>query len=179
MDAFIGEIRLMGFGITPKGWLPCTGQLLSIAQNQALFSLLSTTYGGDGRTTFGLPDLRSRAIVGTGQGVGLQPYSLGQRAGTESVTLSLDQMPNHGHTVSARLKASTGPDSNGPANAYPAATEDGSGAYSTGAPNATLSAGIVTGTTTAIGGNQPHENRQPVLGMNYCIAITGYFPSRG
>lgn len=179
MDAFLGEIRLMGFGITPKGWLPCAGQLLSLVQNQALFSLLGTTYGGDGRTTFGLPDLRGRAIVGTGQAPGLQTYLQGQRAGTESVTLSLDQMPNHGHTVSAGLRASTGPDSNSPSNTYPAATEDGSGAYSTGAPNATMSPGIITGTTTATGGNQPHENRQPVMALNYCIAITGYYPSRG
>jgi len=179
MDAFIGEIRLMGFGITPKGWLTCAGQLLPINQNQALFSLLGTTYGGDGRTTFALPDLRSRAIIGTGQGLGLQPYSQGQRAGTESVSLSLDQMPNHGHTVSAGLKASTGPDNNSPANAYPAAIEDGSGAYSTAAPNATMSPGMITGTTVATGGNQPHENRQPVMALNYCIATTGYFPSRG
>jgi len=179
MDAFIGEIRLMGFGFSPKNWLPCQGQLLPINSHQALYSLLGTTYGGNGVTTFGLPDLRGRAIVGMGQGAGLSSYPQGQMGGTESVTLQVSQIPNHSHTVTGTLKASTGPDTGTPANAYPAAIEDGSGAYSTAAPNATMSASMVTGTTTPAGGNQGHENRQPLMGMNYCIAITGYYPSRG
>jgi microcystin-dependent protein len=178
MDAFIGEIRLMGFGIVPRGWLACQGQLLAINQNQALFSLLGTTYGGNGQTTFGLPDLRGRAIVNQGAGTGLSPYSMGQRAGTESATLLLNQIPSHGHTVSGTLKASTGPESNSPVNAYPAATEDGSGSYSSATSNAAMSSGTVTGSTAANGGSQGHENRQPVLVMNYCICTQGYFPSR-
>ena len=179
MDFFLGEIRLMGFGFAPKGWMTCQGQLLSMQQNQALFALLGTTYGGDGRTTFALPDLRGRAIIGIGQGAGLSAYSWGQRAGTESTTLSISQMPSHGHTVSAGLKASTGPESNSPANAFPAVTEDGSGAYSSGTPDTTMSPGMITGTTAAVGASQPHENRQPVQVLNYCIATQGLFPSRG
>lgn len=179
MDYYLGEIRLMSFGFAPKTWMVCQGQLMAIAQNQALFSLLGTTYGGDGRNTFALPDLRGRAILGVGAGPGLQPYSWGQQGGTESTSLTANQMPSHGHTVSAGLKASTGPDNNSPSNAFPAATEDGTGAYSTGAPNATMSPGMITGTTASAGGSQPHENRQPVQVLNYCIAISGLYPSRG
>jgi len=178
MDAFIGEIRLMGFGFTAKGWLPCQGQLLPINQNQALFSLLGTTYGGNGQTTFGLPDLRGRAIVGMGQGPGLSSYGPGQVGGAESVALTTAQMPGHAHLIVASLKADTGADGTDPAGAYPAAPGDATLPFATGTPNATLSSTTLTGSTANSGNGTSHENRQPVLGLNYCIAVQGYFPSR-
>ncbi|MGY3090567.1 microcystin-dependent protein [Hymenobacter sp. UYAg731] len=178
MDAFIGEIRMMGFGVVPKGWLACQGQLLPIAQNQALFSLLGTTYGGNGVQTFGLPDLRGRAILGVGQGPGLSNTVQGQVGGTASVTLQPAEMPVHIHTVTGTLQGASGPDTNSPINAYPALPDDGGAPFSTGTPNANLAAASVTGTAANAGGSQPHENRQPLMAMNYCIAVQGYFPSR-
>jgi microcystin-dependent protein len=105
MDPFIGEIRLMGFPFPPKGWQFCQGQLLPINQNQALFSLLGTTYGGNGTTTFGLPDLRGRVVLGVGSGPGLSPYIWGQQGGTEAVALTPAQMPPHGHTFTGTIQA--------------------------------------------------------------------------
>lgn len=178
MDPFIGEIRMMGFGIIPRGWMACQGQLLPINQNQALFSLLGTVYGGNGVQTFALPDLRGRAILGVGQGNGLSNTVQGQVSGTESVTLQAAQMPAHTHTVTGTLQGASGSETNSPINAYPASPEDGGAAFSTGAPNANLAAASVTGTAANAGGSQPHENRQPLLAMNYCIALQGIFPSR-
>ncbi|MFD2784120.1 phage tail protein [Hymenobacter rubripertinctus] len=178
MDAFIGEIRLMGFGITPKGWLPCNGQTLAINTNQALFALLGTTYGGNGVQTFALPDLRGRVAVGTGQGPGLQPYAWGQIGGIESATLQPNEMPQHTHTFAGTVKVADGAASSpNPAfGQYPA--QGSATQYSTGAPNATMAGASSLGTTGNVGSSQPHENRQPVIGMNYCIATQGYFPSR-
>lgn len=178
MDPFLGEIRLMGFGLIPRGWLACQGQLLPINQNQALFSLLGTMYGGNGQTTFALPDLRGRAIVGVGQGPGLSSYVQGQQGGTEGVTLTVAQMPGHAHLLSGSLKADGGADASDPAGAYPAAPADATLPFATGTPNATMSTTALTGSTASAGSGTAHENRQPVLGMNYCIAIQGIFPSR-
>ena len=169
---------MMGFGLIPRGWMACQGQLLPIAQNQALFSLLGTTYGGNGVQTFALPDLRGRAILGVGQGPGLSNTVQGQVSGSESVTLQLAQMPAHTHTVTGTLQGASGPDTNSPINAYPALPDDGGTPFSTGAPNANLAAASVTGTAANAGGSQPHENRQPLMAMNYCIAVQGIFPSR-
>ncbi|MGI4867603.1 MAG: phage tail protein [Janthinobacterium lividum] len=178
MDPFIGEIRMMGFGFNPKNWALCNGQPLPINSNQALFSLLGTTYGGNGVTTFALPDLRGRAILGVGQGPGTSNYVQGQVGGTETVALTQAQLPAHTHSLTGTLQAAAGPDANAPANGYPALADDGSAAFATGTPNASMASNSVTGTTDNAGGSQPHENRQPQIVMNYCIAISGLFPSR-
>lgn len=179
MDAFIGEIRLMGFPFAPKGWAYCQGQLLPISQNQALFSLLGTAYGGNGSTTFGLPDLRSRAVVGNGQGTGLSNYAMGQQGGQDGVALQVNQIPAHGHTFNGTIVTAEEPTAKQPADLYPAAAGTPTATpYSTGTPSATMSSDALPATTTSAGGSQPHENRQPLLALNYAIALTGYFPSR-
>ena len=178
MDPFIGEIRAVGFNFAPRGWALCQGQLLAISQNTALFSLLGTTYGGDGRTTFGLPDLRSRLIVQPGQGAGLSAYTLGQLSGSETQTLALNQMPAHTHTLTgvtvnanSTAGSSTTPTGNVPA------LDTGVQHYAS-SPDVQMAAGSVAGTTTAVGGGTPHSNTMPSLGMYYVIALQGIFPPR-
>ena len=176
MDPFLGEIRLMGFGIIPKGWLPCQGQMLAINQNQALFALLGTTYGGDGQNTFALPDLRGRAAVGMGAGPGLSPYQQGQRAGQETVMLTTAQLPVHQHLVQGTARGKTGT----PAQASPSQAYFGDQAgpvYQSGAGTAALALNAVTGQTSPAGNNQAHANVQPLLATNYIIATQGIFPS--
>ncbi len=180
MEPFIGQIIMVGFNYAPRGWAMCDGRLLPISQNQALFSLLGTTYGGDGRTTFALPDLRGRCAVGMGQGPGLSNYSQGQSAGQEHVTLTLTQMPMHNHLMLAN--PNTG-NANTPANNVPAAAQlqmDRSGpVYPINAYASTPSGTTMNGQTISpAGGSQPHNNMQPYLAMNYIIALEGYFPSR-
>ncbi|EJE54068.1 microcystin-dependent protein [Acidovorax sp. CF316] len=165
MDAFIGEIRLFGFGFNPRNWAPCNGQLMAIAQNQALFALLGTTYGGNGTTTFALPDLRGRRPLGTGSN---PPVTPGSQGGAETHTLLLSEMPSHTHTVGA---SNTVGNQASPANAYPARS-DVDEAYSSGPSQAD------SGLVVATGGNQPHENRPPFLALNFAICISGIFPSR-
>lgn len=168
MEPFIGQIQLFGFGWAPVGWAVCAGQLLSISQNTALFSLLGTTYGGDGRTTFGLPDLRGRVPLGFGQGPGLSDYELGQAAGEEAVTLTTGQLPAHNHGMQGSGSAS----SKSPANLVPAFTSAGS---SYGAGDGTQMAGNFSANQ---GGSQAHDNMQPYLTACYCIAVEGIYPSR-
>src|SRR3569623_93679 len=146
---FLGEIRAFGFNFAPKGWTMCNGQQLSIQQNAALFSLLGTQYGGNGVTTFALPDLRGRTAVNQGQGPGLSDYIIGEVTGTETVTLISTQMPQH--------------------NQHRAATYAAPGGATV--PLATAMIGLN-------GGNQPHQNMQPYLVVTYCIALQGIFPSR-
>lgn len=167
-EPFLGELRNFGFNFAPRGWALCQGQLLPISQNQALFALLGTTFGGDGQVTFGLPDLRGRVPVGWGQGPGLEVYELGEQGGAESVTLTLTEMPQHNHPVAASATAA----SKNPAGGVPAPTAAGA-SYGTTA-DAAMSPGMVG----AVGGSQPHENRAPFLGSNWCIALEGIFPSR-
>ncbi len=168
MDPILGEIRCFGFNFAPEGWASCNGQLLPIQNNTALFSLLGTTYGGDGRTTFALPDLRGRVPLGMGQGPGLANYTQGQAAGTEQVTLAAAQLPVHNHTVGASSTAT----SKNPGGALPAATPAGS-SYGTTA-DLSMSPTMVGG-----GGNgAPHDNLQPYLTLNWCIATEGIYPSR-
>jgi microcystin-dependent protein len=165
---FIAEIRIMGFGFPPRSWATCQGQLLPINQNQALFSLLGTTYGGNGTTTFQLPDLRGRAPVHAGQGPGLSNISLGQISGQENVTLLTTQLPSHSHTASA---SSAAPSVGSPAN----------NAWATGGSASYASTGGASMSATALsttGGSQPHPNIQPSLVVNFCIALVGIFPSR-
>jgi len=171
-EPFIGEIRMVGFNFAPRGWALCDGQLLAIAQNTALFSLLGTIYGGDGRTTFALPDLRGRVPIHAGNGPGLSNYPLGSRAGAETVTLTANQMPSHNHVANAAGPAGNSNDAIG--NVW---------ADDAGVSSATYSSAAATGTmrSNAIGnagGNQSHENRQPYLAVNFVIALVGLYPSR-
>jgi microcystin-dependent protein len=162
-EPFLSEIRIMSFNFPPKGWALCNGQLMPINQNQALFSLLGTTYGGDGRVNFALPDLRARVPMHVGNG-----HTLGERGGEPAHTLNLMEMAMHMHAVLASTAASGGVDN--PSNAF---LGSASNVYS--AP-VTLTA-LNPATITATGGSQPHENRQPYLGLSFCIALQGIFPS--
>lgn len=169
MEPFIGQIILFGGNFAPEGWAFCDGQLLFISQNQALFSLLGTTYGGDGEVTFGLPDLRGRVAMHAGSGPGLPTYPLGARGGEVEHTLATNEMPNHTHTV--RTLAAEG-NSNIPTNAVLA--KSGSGGYAIGtAPDTSLASNALANT----GGGQAHNNLQPYLVLNYIIALEGVFPS--
>lgn len=166
-EPFIGQIQAFGFNFAPRGWAQCNGQILSIAQNTALFSLLGTTYGGNGQTTFALPDLRGRVSMNQGQGPGLANYTIGQVAGEESVTLNTQQMPLHGHALNASTATKVGSDPSGN-------ILGGAAIYIAGSPDAVMS-------QTSIGpngGSQPHDNMQPYLVLNWCIALEGIFPSR-
>lgn len=171
MEPFIGQIQTFGFSFAPKGWALCHGQFLSIAQNSALFSLLGTTYGGDGRNTFGLPDLRGRSMVGQGQGPGLSDIQMGERGGTETVTLTTANMPSHNHMVTA---TDSDADSDAAVNGVRLGTA-GANIYTSGG-SATVR--LAADSTTPTGSNAPFGNRDPFLGINYCIALVGVFPSR-
>jgi len=166
---FIGEIKMVGFNFAPRGYAQCNGQILSISQNTALFSLLGTTYGGNGQTTFALPDLRSRVPLHVGQGPGLSSYALGQVSGTETVTLIAQQLAPHSHTVNASATAT----SKSPANNVPTVTGAGS-SYAATPDGTTMNPAMTTGG----GGGQPHNNLQPSLCINFVIALEGIFPSR-
>ncbi|PRY22444.1 microcystin-dependent protein [Spirosoma oryzae] len=174
-ECYLGQIQPIGFGYAPKGWTLCQGQLLAITQNTALFSLLGTTYGGDGVTTFALPDLRARVPIGTGQGGGLPSYAQGQPGGLEQVTLTVNNMPPHIHQVQGTMKAGGTGEFDNPDGVYLA---DGTlKEYSTGPKNTTMQANSVNGNLTTTGGNQAHENRPPFIAMNYAIALVGIYPS--
>ena len=168
-EPFIGQIMLVPYNFAPRGWAFCQGQLMPVQQNTALFSLLGTTYGGNGQQTFGLPDLRGRVAIGAGQGPGLGFYQLGEVSGSESVTLLANQMPIHNHLISA---VDDDPNSGTPNNSYLANTNPST--YSTAAPSTAMSPNMVS----PAGGNQSHPNLQPYLTLNYIIALNGIFPSR-
>lgn len=166
---FLGSVKMFGGNFAPRGYALCAGQLLAISQNDALFALIGTVYGGDGQTTFGLPDLRGRAPMHFGQGPGLPSYSLGQTLGTETVTLTAQELPTHSHTLGANAGPGSGA---GPAAAVWAqstATQN----YGASA-NTQMNAGLVG----VAGGNQPHDNMPPSLAINFIIALEGIFPSR-
>jgi len=169
-DPYISEIRLFGFDFAPRGWAQCNGAVLAISQNQALFALLGTTYGGDGIQTFALPDLRGRSIVSSGQGPGLSPYVEGQRAGTEGVALSTNSMPQHVHG----WDVSTAPGSN----PSPVGTVLMTAPLALGNAFGSSANNVMPGALNSTGGSQAHENRMPSLVLNYSIAIVGIFPSR-
>lgn len=170
---YIGEIRMFGFGRTPNGWQACDGSLLAISQYDALFALIGTTYGGDGQTTFAVPDLRGRLPIHQGQGPGLSNYVIGQRAGTESVTVLPTQMPAHTHTLVATTAAAS---SLTPGNALLPGSVSGDTFYVSDTTGATVLAMSAQSTSLA-GGSQPHENCMPTLTVQYCIATFGIFPS--
>ncbi|MDB5093773.1 MAG: phage Tail Collar domain protein [Candidatus Eremiobacteraeota bacterium] len=165
---FMAEIKIMSFNFAPKGWAMCNGQLLAINQNQALFSLLGTTYGGNGQTTFALPNLQGRAAMSFGQG-----HILGERGGEESHTVIMSEMPAHIHVPNADVKVGDNTVFN-PTNTYIANT-GATQMYSTGSNNMTA---MLPAMVSNIGGSQAHENRQPYLTLNFCIALQGIFPSQ-
>ncbi len=175
---FIAQITMFGFNFPPKGWAFCQGQLLPISQNTALFSLLGTNYGGDGKSTFGLPNLQGMAAVSQGQGAGLSQYFVGETAGTSQVTLVNSELPSHNHNLMATTAQGNTAQSGGNqlAHAFSGSkTVNYTGNYlSTSAPNTQFSP-IAIATQ---GGNQPHDNMQPFLTLNFCIAMQGIFPAR-
>jgi len=172
-DPWLGEIALVAFNFAPQGWAFCNGQLLSIAQNTALFSLLGTTYGGDGQTTFALPNLQSRVPIHFGQGTGLSPYLLGATGGVETVTLQTTQIPAHTHSFTPQATTAGG-SATSPAGAFWAESGSGDTIYQGGTSNTQMAPQTLGNT----GGGQTHENRQPFLALNYVIALVGIFPSR-
>jgi len=178
MEGMIGEIRIFAGNFSPRSWAFCEGQLLPISSNSALFSILGTTYGGDGRTTLGLPDLRGRSPIGPGSGPGLATHRLGAKVGVEKVRLNEDEIPTHTHTATATVNAdsnagsSTSPDNTVWANH----TEDINSFGTT--QNTTMATGAVTVTNAPAGGGQAHENRSPQLALNYIICLEGTYPSR-
>jgi len=196
-EPFLGEIMWVAFEFCPKGWADTNGQLIQIAQNTALFALLGTQYGGDGRVTFALPDLRGRKMVHVGTGPGLSPVDQGQTGGAESSTLTFAQLPAHSHTATTTLAgaqitsilygSTAGGNSTSPAGAALATTKKSSQAYVAGSADqamadgsvrSSVTAGTATTTINASGGGQPFPVRDPYLGLRACIALQGVFPSR-
>ena len=179
MDVYIGTILMVGFNFAPQGWALCNGQLLSIAQNTALFSLLGTNYGGDGVRTFALPDLQGRVPIHMGNGNGLSPYVIGQNGGSENVTLLANQMPAHAHAVAMQCSTANATE-NSPANAYPAIVNNGEGRspapYPAYAKAATSGQTLAPVNSALAGGSLPHANIQPYLTVNFIIALQGLFP---
>lgn len=173
-DPFLAEIIMFGANFAPRGWALCDGQLLPIAAYTSMFSLLGTTYGGDGVSTFALPDMRGRVPVHPGNGPGLSTYRLGDRGGAEFVTLNVTQMPGHSHITAIRA-ASTSGNQTGP-EGHVLANDPREDQYSDAAPNVSMSTSAVQVNNT--GGGLPHENRPPYLCVNFIIAMSGIYPSR-
>lgn len=172
-EPYIGEIHMFGGNFPPVGYAFCNGTPLPIAQYDALFALIGTTYGGDGQTTFNLPDLRGRIPVHQGQGRGLPPVALGQSAGSETVTLIGQQLPVHNHPASASTQGAT---TTNPQGALLAATTTNNELYA--APGAGPAVKLAPQSVAPAGGNQPHDNLMPFLAINFIIALEGLFPPR-
>ena len=173
MEPFVGSLAIFSFDFAPKSWAQCNGQLLPINQNQALFSLLGTTYGGDGRVNFALPDLRGRAAMHVGNG-----HTLGERAGSPTVTLTIQNLPTHFHSFVFQPPCNTNAGTTAvPTNNFPAATTGNSYGTPANVAMGANSQGPAIVTTADAGGNQPFNNMQPFLTLNYCIALQGVFPS--
>lgn len=176
-NQFLGQIMLVGFNFAPYGWAQCHGQLLPISSNTALFSLLGTNYGGDGRSSFGLPNLQGRCAVGFGQGPGLSQYDLGQTGGSVSVTLNSSNIPAHTHTVKAtegRVQSASTPASN----FFSEVSLSSIGNIYDGSPAAPFLAMSQSTLGASAGGNMPHNNMMPYLALNWIIALQGVFPPR-
>jgi microcystin-dependent protein len=173
MDPFVAEIRIFPFNFAPKGWAFCDGQILPLSQNTALFSLLGTTYGGDGKSNFALPNMQGNAPMHPGQGPGLSLHDLGETGGSETVTLLESEIPAHSHGVLASTQAGT---VRLPSPSMGLAKSAGTAAY-----NSTANPGLVQLNDNAIapaGGDQPHNNMEPYLTLNFCIALQGVYPPR-
>jgi microcystin-dependent protein len=173
MDPFVAEIRIFPFNFAPKGWAFCDGQILPLSQNTALFSLLGTTYGGDGKSNFALPDMQGRAPMHPGQGPGLSLHDLGETGGSETVSLLESEIPSHAHNL---MVSSTNSSKPNPSNNALTRVQSGATPYvpPAGAP-------LVAFADTALapaGGDQPHNNMQPYLTLSFCIALQGVFPPR-
>ena len=182
IEPYLGNIAVFAGNFAPRAWMFCQGQLLAIAQYDALFALIGNTYGGDGQNTFALPDLRSRTAVAAGQGSGLSNYALGQMGGSENVTLLSNQMPMHTHqllsfAVKQAASSVTSSGINSPQNAYPA-SGTGSTVYANAGDGTTMATYSSMGTTPIAGGSNPVPTIQPYLAMNYIISVEGIFPSR-
>jgi microcystin-dependent protein len=167
---FVGEIRMFAGSFPPNGWMFCDGATLSIAENEVLFQLIGTTYGGDGQNTYNLPDLRSRVPVHQGQGPGLTPYVIGESIGTETVTLTLAQVPSHSHTMQASTHTAIA--TRGPTDQLGASPS--TQIYGSGAPATAMAKNAIA----AHHGGQPHDNMGPSLAVNFIISLFGIFPSQ-
>ena len=171
MDAFVAEIRILPYNFAPRGWAWCDGQLMPLAQNTALFSLLGTTYGGDGVSTFALPDLRARVPMHPGQGPGLSPHDLGEQGGSDTVALSESEVAAHTHALAASISDG---DLTIPAPQRVLAKSVGQNLYASAAGLTPMAPGALS----SIGGGAPHNNLQPYLTVNFCICLEGEFPTR-
>ncbi|PXY44929.1 phage tail protein [Flavobacterium hydrophilum] len=168
---YVGEIRMFAGNFAPAGWMFCEGQLLPISENETLFQLIGTTYGGDGQETFKLPDLRGRLPIHTGTGSSGTTYNLGESGGAEEITLTAQQIPSHNHAVLATTDLAN---STSPADAYLSTTATGNKIYSTASPTVALDPSEIS----SIGGSQPHTNFQPYLCIDFIISLFGIFPSQ-
>ncbi len=173
-EPYIGEIRMVGFTYAPQGWINADGQLLSVAEYTTLYSLYGTVYGGDGRNTFAIPDLRGRVPVHCGQGPGLPDYRMGSAGGSPTVVLTPNEIPSHTHTASVRAKAAEA-DQAAPSDHYWAQLARGAAAYAAD-HDTTMASDAVH--VDASGGSQAHQNMQPYLTIRFCVAMTGIYPPR-
>ena len=174
-EPFVGEVRMFAGNFAPRGWAFCDGQLLAVSQNDALFSLLGTIYGGDGRTTFGLPDLRGRIPIHAGSGPGLSPRRLGAKAGAEKVTLTVNQLPSHSHTWQATNANASNRSPVGSPDTHAYAQPLVTSVYRDGTnPLVNMKTNMVSN----VGGSRSHSNLQPFLCINFIIALVGIYPSR-
>ena len=178
MNPFIGEIKMFGGNFAPRSWAFCDGQLLAISSNSALYSILGTTYGGDGRTTFALPDLRGRAAMHAGNAPGLTPRILGERFGTETNTLNVSQLPSHNHSAEGTLYAAQAPGNERVPGGFNLAGNTTNEQFSSAAANVAMAANNVAVTVGNTGNNMGVNNIQPSLVVNYIIALYGTYPSR-
>jgi microcystin-dependent protein len=175
MDPFVAEIRIFPFNFAPKGWAFCNGQLLPLSQNTALFSLLGTTYGGDGKSNFALPNIQGSAVMHPGQGPGLSLHDLGETGGSETVTLLESEIPAHTHGLGAHTQDPATLNAPNPARSL--ARSNGGFAYMSNVSSNTVQ--MSPSVVAPAGGDQPHNNMQPYLTLNFCIALQGVFPPRG
>lgn len=179
MEGVLAVIWMFGGNFAPRNWVFCDGQLLAISQNSALFSLLGTTYGGDGRTTFGIPEMRGRVPMHAGNGPGLTPRQIGQRSGQESVTLNTTEIPSHGHPATTTTQIAVSSASGGEPNVNGQYLANHTGAFNEDPTAGATLAGPTSATTVGnTGGNLPHNNLQPYMVVNFVMCVSGIFPSR-